>query len=382
MSSNKLVIIGSGLAGYSLVKELRQLKDQSEITLITADRGDYYSKPQLSTALGTNRSADDLIMNTAEDMAEKFQITVVPNTLIQHVDRDSKKVIGDRYECDYDTLVLALGADKLAVPLSGDGVADVQSVNTLEEYAQFRQWLDGKKHIGVLGAGLVGCEFANDLVNGGYEVTVIAPDHYPLQRFVPERIGRVLQDALVQKGVAFKLCRFATEVNTAVMGYEIVLDNMDKFEVDGVFSAIGLRPRTQLAELADLAVERGIVTNGLLQTSDPAIYALGDCAEVRGKVLLHIAPLLACARALAKTLHGVPTEVHYPAMPIVVKTPACPINTLVPSSVMDGEWQFTGDAPNIEAQFIDSTGNLEGFSLSGNTLRRRAELVKELPDLF
>jgi rubredoxin-NAD+ reductase len=382
MQSKKIVIIGSGLAGYSLVKELRKINEQIEIVLVTADKGDYYSKPQLSTAMATNRSAEDLVMNTAAQMEEKFNITVVTEKLVQNIDRENKRIIANKYDCSYDQLVLALGADKLAVPLSGDGVDDVQSVNTLEEYAVFRQWLDGKKRIGILGSGLVGCEFANDLISSGYEVVVMAPDQYPLQRFVPDKIGHLLKDALSAKGVKWSFGHFATEIKKAGFGYEVLLDNMEKVEVDGVFSAIGLRPRTELADLVDIAVERGIVTNGLLQTSDPNIYAFGDCAEVRGKVLLHIAPLLACARALAKTLNGDPTEVHYPAMPIIIKTPACPLNVFVPVSTKSGDWQYSGDSPNVEAQFVDSTGNLEGFALSGSTLRRRAELVKELPDLF
>ncbi len=382
MSTNHVVILGSGLAGYSLVKELRQLNQQIPITLITADRGDYYSKPQLSTAYDLKRSAADLVMNTKEQMAEKFNINIVTQTLIQSIDRHAKKVIADQYECDYNTLVLALGADTLSVPLNGDGVDDVHTVNTLEQYDQFRQSLDGKKYIGILGSGLVGCEFANDLMRGGYHVEVIAPDRYPLQRFVPEQIGFVLQDALSAQGVVWHPCRFATEVNHSKNGYDILLDNMQKITVEAVLSAIGLHPRTQLAQSADLAVERGIVTNALLQTSDPSIYALGDCAEVGGHVLQHIAPLLVCARALAKTLNGEPTSVRYPAMPIMVKTPICPITVCpVPHSV-EGVWHVTGEAPNLEAHFINSHGNLSAFALSGTLVQRRAELLKRLPDVF
>lgn len=379
---SKIVIIGSGLAGYSLAKEFRQLNKEAEIVLVTQDRGDYYSKPQLSTAFHLGKTASDLLMNTAAQMAQKLQIEVVANKAVHNIDRDEKRVLAEGYTCSYDQLVLAVGADKLMAPLSGDGAADVQSVNTLEEYEVFRSWLNGKKRIAVLGSGLVGCEFANDLATGGYDVEVMAPDHYPLQRFVPEKIGVALKDALSEKGVKWHLCRFASEVNSTADGYEVVFDNMEKIHVDGVLSAIGLTPRTQLAELANLVVEKGVVTNELLQTSDPNIFALGDCAQVCGHVLLHIAPLLACARALAKTLNGTPTPVHYPAMPILVKTPACAINVCPPYLQDHGQWTFTGDSPDLEAQCVDSAGNLLGFALSGNTLRRRVELLKLLPDLF
>ncbi len=380
--SQTIVIIGSGLAGYSVAKEFRHLNNEARIVLITADRGDYYSKPQLSTAFNAGKTVSDLVMNTAEHMSEKLDTTIVTNTLIRSIDRDHKKIIADAYECTYDQLVLALGADKLTAPLDGDALDTIQSVNTLEEYEKFRAWLEGKKRIGILGSGLVGCEFANDLTTGGYDVVVMAPDRYPLQRFVPEKIGRTLQDALTAKGVTWHLCHFATEVNKTATGYDVLLDDMRRVEVDGVFSAIGLRPHTQLAERAGLAVENGIVVNNVLQTSDPSIYALGDCAQVCGHSLLHIAPLLSCARALSKTLAGEPTEVHYPAMPIIIKTPICPIQTVFPQDSENCNWTFQGEAPNLEAQCLDSSGNLQGFSLTGNTLRRRAELLKLLQDLF
>lgn len=374
--SQHIVIVGSGLAGYSVAKEFRALNQDAEVTLITVDRGDYYSKPQLSTALAMGKTAEALLMNTAAEMAEKLALTVKTHCRVIGIDRDQQKVIADGFECHYDQLVLALGANKLAVPLDGTGVDDVCSLNTLEEYEAFRQWLSCKKHIGILGCGLVGCEIANDLVTAGYDVTVIAPDHYPLQSLVPEKVGRALQQALTEKGVAWQFCRFTTEVNKAGTGYQLLFDNMQSLAVDGVFTAIGLHPRTLLAESAGLKVERGIVTNALLQTSDPNIYAVGDCAEVNGEVRLHIAPLLAGARALAKTLNGQPTEVHYPPMPIVVKTPACPINVCPPIDATNGEWQFEGDAPNIVAQFVDAEADLRGFALTGNTLRRRVELLK------
>ena len=377
-----IIIIGSGLAGYSLAKEFRNLNQEADVTLITADRGDYYSKPQLSTAFGMNKTAEALLMNTAAEMADKYSLTVQANCRVIGIEREQKKVIADGFECHYDQLVLALGANKLAVPLDGDGASDVCSVNTLEEYEFFRQWLSGKKRIAILGSGLVGCEFANDLASGGYHVDVIAPDHYPLQRFVPEKVGRALQDALAEKGVTWHFCRFATEVNKVDSGYRLLFDNMETLDVDSVFTAIGLHPATLLAESAGLKVERGIVTNSLLQTSDPSIYALGDCAEVNGEVRLHIAPLLVCARALAKTLNNESTEVVYPPMPIIVKTPACPINTCPPTSDANGQWQFEGEAPNIEGQCVDAEGGLFGFVLAGNTMRRRAELIKLIkPDV-
>ena len=377
-----IVIIGSGLAGYSLAKEFRQLDKETPLTLITADRGDFYSKPQLSTALTAKRDASALVMSTAARMADKLNLNVLTQTTVTAVDRDTKTVVFEQGSVHYSKLILALGADKLMAPLSGDGVEDVQSINTLEEYEIFREWLEGKKKIAIIGAGLVGCEFANDLINTGYEVEVIAPENYPLTRFVPEKVGKALQDALSKLGVCWNLCRFATEVNQSDTGYTLLLDNMDKVAADGVLSAIGLRARIQLASDIGLEVGRGIIVNRQLQTSDPDIYALGDCAEVNGHLLLHIAPLLMCARALAKILTGDDIEVRYPPMPVIVKTPACPINSILPEADSEGSWACTGDDAHLDCQFFDFKENLLGFTLTGKAMRRRAELIKELPDLF
>lgn len=380
--NSSIVIIGSGLAGYTVAKEFRALDKETSVTLITADNGDFYSKPQLSTAFSYKRDASQLVMNTAEDMSHKLNIKILTRSTIVKIDRHAKKIFFQDGELSYSQLILALGAEKLLPPFKGNAVGEVQSVNSLEDYATFRYWIEGKEKIAVIGAGLVGCEFANDLATAGYQVTIVAPEEYPLARFVPEKIGLMLKKALSALGVCWQFGHLVNEVNHQDQGVVLTLDDATKLHVDGVISAVGLRPRTELAIEAGLEVAKGIVVNPYLQTSDESIFALGDCAEVNGHLLLHIAPLLAAARALAKTLTGERTAVHYPAMPIIVKTPACPINVFQPYSAPNGKWHYTGDEAGIEAQLLDSKGKLIGFVVTGNQLRRRTELIKELPDLF
>lgn len=380
MEMNSIVIIGSGLAGYSLAKEFRQLNSQTPVILITADRGDYYSKPQLSTALAADRDVAQLVMNTASQMAEKFNMTVLTHTEITHIDCTAKKVVWSNGELIYGRLVLALGADVVHPPLIGDGANAVKSVNTLEDYEDFRDWLSCKKRIALLGSGLVGCEFANDLLSAKIAIDVISPDVYPLSRFVPEKIGRVFQQALSEVGVNWHLGCVPLGIDRKDQGYLVQLSDDQSIEVEGVFSAVGLRPRTKLAEQAGLAVSKGISVDRYLKSSNPYIYALGDCVNVAGLLLQYIAPLLVCSRSLAKTLAGVPTEVHYPLMPIIVKTPACPMSMLPPPQGVQGSWVFEGDAPHMEAHFYDVSGKLRGFALTGNTLKKRAILIKEVVD--
>jgi len=149
-----------------------------------------------------------------------------------------------------------------------------------------------------------------------------------------------------------------------------------------VVSAVGVRPSTALAKASGIATNRGVLTNRLLETNAPNVYAMGDCAEVNGHVLVYVAPLMAAARALGKTLAGEPTEVSYPAMPVTIKTPACPVVVAPPAMGAEGEWQIEADGNNVKAQFRDSSGALLGFALTGDATREKMALQKELPAIM
>jgi rubredoxin-NAD+ reductase len=153
-------------------------------------------------------------------------------------------------------------------------------------------------------------------------------------------------------------------------------------EADMVVSAVGVRPRTDLAKASGLEVNRGVVTDRLLQTSAANVYALGDCAEVSGHVLVYVAPLMAAARALGKTLAGEPTQVSYPAMPVTIKTPACPVVVAPPAVDAPGEWTIAEDGNNVKAEFRNASGELLGFALTGEATREKMALQKELPPIL
>jgi rubredoxin-NAD+ reductase len=142
---------------------------------------------------------------------------------------------------------------------------------------------------------------------------------------------------------------------------------------------VGLSPRVDLARKAGLSVNRGIEVNKYLQTSDPSIYALGDCAEVEGLVLMYVMPLMNAARALAKTLAGEQTAVHWPAMPVTVKTPACPVIAF-PSRVT-GEWQIDGSGANLAAVCRQGE-SVVGFALTGERIKERNTWLKAVPPLL
>ncbi len=175
------------------------------LAIITADSGRYYSKPQLSTALTQGKTPPDLITASAEEMAQQLKADILTDTIAVDIDTNHQIITGlDGSRFPYSKLILACGADTLKAPLKGNAAADVLSINHLYHYSEFRALIQNKKTIAILGMGLIGCEFANDLSNAGYDVHLIAPLSPP--RFAsPLEIGTLLQTALERTGVHFHL---------------------------------------------------------------------------------------------------------------------------------------------------------------------------------
>lgn len=377
-----IVIIGSGLAGYTLAREIRKRDRDASIRIITAGNGAFYSKPNLSNALAMGKTPDQLASASAEKMAADLNATLQMYCQVNALRREQKMLVTDQGDMAYSRLVLALGADPLAHGLSGSGSTQVMSVNDLADYTKFRTALSGHKRVAVLGGGLIGCEFAHDLTHSGFKVDVVHLGPWPLERLVPEAVGRALADALAQKGVGWHFNRRAIAVEQASHDLRVVLDDGETIPADVVLSAIGLKPRTALAQQAGIAINRGIVVNRLLATSDPDIYAIGDCAEVEGHVLPYVQPLMQQSRALAATLTGEPTPVSYPAMPVVVKTPSYPLAVLPPLPGAEGGWAVECGEGGICALHQDSEGVLQGFALSGQRAVERSKWAQQVPALL
>jgi len=383
--ARSVVVIGSGLAGYGLVRELRRKDESVAITVLTSDGGEGYSKPMISTGYTKDLNADKLAAQSAEELAEQLNVTVRTRTRVEGIDTQAQVVTIEGGEVlPYSELVLALGAELIRPPIGGDAADEVLGVNDLDDYRRFQELIaaKGAKKVAIIGAGLIGCEFANDLLNGGFTVEAVDPMGWCLPTLLPERSGRAVQAALEEKGATFHFGPLATEVNRAGEGYVVSLNNGQTIAADAVLCAVGVRPRTALATEAGIEVNRGIVTDRLLRTSAPNVYAMGDCAEVAGHVLVYVAPLMVGARALAATLAGDPTEVSYAAMPVAIKTPACPVVVSPPPRDAQGDWHFEGEAPDIKALFRSGAGDLLGFALTGQAVKERMTLAKELPPIL
>ncbi|HNE91696.1 MAG TPA: FAD-dependent oxidoreductase, partial [Agitococcus sp.] len=362
-----LVIIGTGLAGYNLAREWRKLNPEKALVIISRDDGRNYSKPMLSTGYTKGKTADQLAMQSAAQMSEQLKAEIRTFASVEAIDTQAKTVTVDGVSIAYEQLVLALGADPFQPPLAGDGLDQVYTVNDLMDYAKFQQAAAGKKNVIVIGGGLIGCEYANDLTNGGYAVQLIEPVGRVLPALLPPVASQAVGNALEGLGVKFHFGVSVQAVYKDGEGVRAVLSDGSEIQGDIVLSAIGLRPRISLAKEAGLAVNRGIVVDKTLATSQADIYALGDCAEVEGLVLPYVLPLMAGARALAKTLSGQTTAISYPVMPVQVKTPVCAVVVAPTFPSMHGEWTVDSqDGNNVKALFKNAEGQLLAYALTGS----------------
>ncbi|MDR6924670.1 FAD-dependent oxidoreductase [Pseudomonas sp. BE134] len=377
-----VVIVGTGLAGYNLAREFRKLDSETPLLLITADDGRSYSKPMLSTGFGKNKDADGLSMAEPGAMAEQLKAEVRTHTRISGIDPGHKRLWIGEEAVFYRDLILAWGAETVRVPIEGDAADCVFPINDLEDYARFRAAAAGKRRVLLLGAGLIGCEFANDLSLGGYEVQLVAPCEQVMPTLLHPAAAAAVQDGLESLGARFHLGPVLNRLQRVTDGLEAHLSDGQVIPCDVVVSAIGLRPRIDLAAAAGVQVNRGVVVDRHLKTSHDNIYALGDCAEVDGLNLLYVMPLMSCARALAQTLAGNPTPVNYGPMPITVKTPVCPLVVSPPPRGREGVWTVEGQGADIKVLCRDASGKLLGYALTGTAVMEKLALNKELPALL
>jgi rubredoxin-NAD+ reductase len=338
-------------------------------------------------------------------MVKTLGITLLPHTRVTALGPAARTVNTSAGDYAYSQLVLATGANAIRVTVAGNAADQVQSVNSLNDFAAFHarlhpastQAVARRKHVLIMGAGLIGCEFANDLATAGYQVSVIDPATGPIAALLPAAASSQLRDALAALGVTRHFGtrvvsvshhpKAATDSGQAPLLVEMA--NGYLAQVDTVLSAIGLQADTALAKAAGLICERGVLVDEKLQTSAAGVSALGDGAQYArglwadaagippsgGRTLPFVMPIMAAARALAATLADRPTSLVFPLMPVSIKTPAMPIVVLAPTPVTPGQWRLVD--PDIW-HFEDAEGRQLGFVLTGQQTSRRAQQAKAM----
>ncbi|MCL6744271.1 NADH:flavorubredoxin reductase NorW [Kosakonia sp. R1.Fl] len=371
-----IVIIGSGFAARTLVKNIRKLDSAIPLTLIAADGMEEYNKPDLSHVISQAQRAEDLIRQSAGEFAEQYNLRLFPYTFVSAIDTQARVVKSADKQWQYNKLVLATGAKAFVPPLPGR--EKMLTLNSLQEYHACETTLRDASRVLIVGAGLIGCELAMDFRRAGKTVTVLDNAASILPSLMPPEVSGRLQHCLTALGVRLLLQSRLMQLDEHEQGVRAQLDDDRYIDADVVVAATGLAPQVSLAQNAGLEVGRGIVVNGTLQTSNPHIFALGDCAQINGQVLPFLQPIQLSAMTLAKNLTGNSTQLVLPAMLVKVKTLLMPLHLAGETHRTDLRWHITTGADGMVAKGLDAEDKLRAFVVSEDRMKEAFALLKAL----
>ena len=374
--SHGIVIIGSGFAARQLVKNIRKQDANVPLTLIAADSMDEYNKPDLSHVISQNQRADDLTRQTAGAFAEQFNLRLFPYTWVTDIDANARLVKAKDKTWQYDKLVLATGASTFVPPVEGREL--MVTLNSQQAYQASETELRDATRVMIVGGGLIGTELAMDFCRAGKSVTLVDHAASILSALMPAEVSSRLQHRLTDMGVHLMLKTQLESLEQSADGIRVTLDRQRTVMVDAVVAAAGLRPETALARHAGLKTHRGVVVNSQLQTSHPAIYALGDCAEINGMVLPFLQPILLSAMCLGKNLLAQQGELKLPPMLVKVKTPDLPLHLAGDTRREDLTWNIVAAKDGLVAKGVDAENRLRAFVVSEDRMKDAFALLRQL----
>ena len=299
----KLVLIGNGMAGVRTLEELLKIAPEMyDITVFGAEPYGNYNRIMLSPVLAGEKTVDDIMLNDEQWYVDN-DITLYKGKSITEIDRLNKKVIAEGgTTADYDRLLLATGSNPFMIPVPGkdkDGVIAFRDIHDVDTMLQASK--DYKKAV-VIGGGLLGLEAANGLMKQGMDVTVVHLLDSLMERQLDKPASALLKASLEESGMHFLMEAATEEIigNGRVQG--VRFKDGSEVEADLVVMGVGIVPNAELAKNAGLHCERGIVVNDVMQTFDPAIYAVGECAQHRGIAYGLVAPLFEQGKVAANQL--------------------------------------------------------------------------------
>ena len=310
MKKMNLVMIGNGMAGVRTLEELIKLAPEFyNITVFGAEPHPNYNRILLSPVLAGEQTLEEIVLNDWSWYTDNG-VTLHAGWTVTSVDRvkrivHASKPTGETIEAPYDRLIMATGSNPFMLPIPGK---DLQGVLAYRDIADTQAMIDAAKtykHAVVIGGGLLGLEAANGLMKRGMSVSVVHVGPWLMERQLDDVSGKLLQKSLEERGMQFLMGAQTQELVGGDNGRVKAVKFKDGSEVaaDLVVMAVGIRPNTALAEAMRLHVNRGIVVNDTLQTTtDPRIYAVGECAAHRGIAYGLVAPLFEQGKVLATHL--------------------------------------------------------------------------------
>ncbi len=345
--TERIVIVGNGMAGARLAGELHARGGDRKVTVLGAEPHRAYNRIMLSALLAGRIGEPDVELAEVAGQGVDLR-TGVTVTAVDRAGREVRTDDGDRIR--YDHLVLATGSRALVPPLAGlDGprLPDrVVPFRTLDDCRRILAVAGRARRVLVLGGGLLGLEAARGLAARGLDVAVVHPVPYLMERQLDPPGAAVLARTLAGLGVTTHLAVPATGVAADAHGVRLDLADGRSLDADLLVLSCGVRPDTALAAAAGLAVERGVLVDDRLRTSDRHVSALGDCAQHDGTLTGLVAPAWAQARVLAQVLTGEDPLARYRPRPVVTRLKAAGIDLAAMGDP-------GGDGPGEELTFAD-----------------------------
>jgi 3-phenylpropionate/trans-cinnamate dioxygenase ferredoxin reductase subunit len=318
--TTRVVIIGTGQAGFQAASSLRQAGFEGEVTLVGDEPQLPYQRPPLSKAFLKGEGDPAEVHLRPETFFASKEIGVVSGDRAEHIDREAKQVtLASGRVLDYDHLVLATGARPRALPVPGSDLDGVLMLRTVADAQVLRERLQGEPRLVVVGGGFIGLELAASARQKGAEVTVVEALDRTMARAVTPAISAHFAALHAAEGATILHGATVAQMtgNGSVSGVE--LGDRTKIEADLVVIGVGVVPNVELAESAGLPVKDGIVVDETLRTSDPAVWAIGDCASYPSVQAGHLVRLESVqnatdhGRAVATAIMGEPAP--YDALP-------------------------------------------------------------------
>nr|WIE91360.1 FAD-dependent oxidoreductase [Mesorhizobium sp. WSM4875] len=275
---DKIVIVGGGAAGFAAAETLRREQYQGSIVIISDDQAPPVDRPNLSKDYLAGKAPEDWIPLRGEKFYSKNDIDLRLNANVASIDARSREVVlADGARIAYGRLLLATGAEPVRLTIPG---ADQPHVHTLRSFADCEAIIAQAKtarRAVVIGASFIGLEVAAALRARNIDVHVVAPEKRPMERILGPEMGDFIRALHEEHGVVFHL----GDTASSIQAKEVNLSSGGAVAADFVVVGIGVRPRVRLADTAGLVVDRGVVVDAFLETSEPGIFAAGDIARWR-----------------------------------------------------------------------------------------------------
>lgn len=279
MSHYKYLIVGGGMTSDSAVRAIRKIDPNGSIALISAEPVPPYNRPPLSKKLWKGKTKLESIWRKTESRGVELHL----GRKIESLDPKNKSTVDDQGEVrTFDKLLLATGGMPRRLPFGGDQIIYFR---TLQDYERLRSLAEERRRFAVIGGGFIGSEIAAALSENGREVVMLFPGEGIGWNIFPPELALFLNDFYRKKGVNVWTKNSVVGLKTQDNHLELETQSQDDIPVDGVVAGIGTQPNVELAEMAGLKVENGIVVDQFLRTNHADIYAAGDVASFYNPVL-------------------------------------------------------------------------------------------------